>query len=452
MVVEVESAQAPNVERKTIDNTALPQEKATNPGSRGPRRQRPNFNKIHARPLPIEIFPLPAFLPHNPISILRIAVKLISHSLFAPNSHSAIHQAYFSSETQSIHVTDPASIRALWEQGFWGKGSLSRSEPQWLAGEKKRRGLEESKTSAEVTQGRREERKQFKLERARAQREAIEQQLRQEGKLEAAGIIEELVEDKDVSADEDATEVQIVSISEIEPVAEKSDIEAFPKDLKDQEHLQLTSEEAFYLTYALGALIVVNNHGKQPNSTPSPTWYLLRLYAAHASFPLRNDVAQNLELLLHQTHPQSVRTTAPAIDPDNAFMLHYVVYHHFRSLGWVVRPGIKFAVDYLLYLRGPAFHHAEFAIMIVPSYSDPYWSRASQGQGKKDLEKKDWWWLHRVNRVQTAVFKTLVLVYVEVPPPWDDMGTRDVDIGSVLKLYRVREVVIRRWSPNRNRD
>jgi tRNA-splicing endonuclease subunit Sen2 len=27
-----------------------------------------------------------------------------------------------------------------------------------------------------------------------------------------------------------------------------------------------------------------------------------------------------------------------------------------------------------------------------------------------------------------------------------------VDVGSVLKQYTVREVVVRRWSPNRNRD
>jgi tRNA-splicing endonuclease subunit Sen2 len=64
--------------------------------------------------------------------------------------------------------------------------------------------------------------------------------------------------------------------------------------------------------------------------------------------------------------------------------------------------------------------------------------------------------LHRVNRVQTAVFKTLVLAYVEVPPPWDGKSSLEngghVDIGNLLKRYVVREVVVKRWSPNRNRD
>lgn len=44
---------------------------------------------------------------------------------------------------------------------------------------------------------------------------------------------------------------------------------------------------------------------------------------------------------------------------DNPFLVHYAVYHHFRTLGWVVKGGIKFCVDYLLYKRGPVFHHAE---------------------------------------------------------------------------------------------
>lgn len=44
---------------------------------------------------------------------------------------------------------------------------------------------------------------------------------------------------------------------------------------------------------------------------------------------------------------------------DNPFLLNYVAYHHFRSLGWVVKSGIKFCADFLLYKRGPAFSHAE---------------------------------------------------------------------------------------------
>lgn len=475
-------AQNTTVTGTVTEHQDLSKQNAQNVNSRKPRPRRPNYNEIHSKPVPVNVFPLPAFIPHNPISFVRIALSLLSHFIVQPKSHSVIHEAYYSSQTQSIHVTDAASIRALWEQGFWGKGSLSRSEPQWLAGEKKKRGIEESKTSAEVTQSRREERKQFKLERARAQREAIEQQLRQEGKLDADGSVEELVDEGQVSESPlgtiyDPENGNIVTVSgdsitsEISKTLTQESLK-WSQDgelaqVKDQEHLQLTPEEGFYLAYALGALSILSDGDgsvEEPPLCPYPAWYLLRLYAVHSSTPVNESKVLHLQNA-YQARERAMKSyeemsSIPSIEPDNPFILRYIVFHHFRSLGWVVRPGIKFAVDYLLYLRGPAFHHAEFAVMIVPSYSHSYWTDAPESethisQRKEELGKKDWWWLHRVNRVQTAVFKTLVLVYVEVPPHWDNTYQTDgwrVDIGSVLKQYNVREVVVKRWSPNRNRD
>ncbi|KAL5115606.1 tRNA splicing endonuclease subunit sen2 [Pleosporales sp. CAS-2024a] len=452
--------------------TSRPPNPSEGPANGAPRKnrpRRPNYNEIHAKPLPVDVFPLPAFIPHNPISIVRIAVSLLSHSVFPPKSHPRVHLAYLSPQTQSVHVTDTASIRGLWEQGFWGKGSLSRSEPQWLVGEKKKRGIEAGKTSAEVTQNRREERKQFKLERARAQREAIEQQLRQEGKLDANGGIEGLVEDsqaprspkgsvskKTVTVDDD------IGLEAGQRLAEEAEL-MMGQDkstIRDEEHLQLTPEEAFFLIYALGALSIVPSEEDVTHVDAYPTWFLLRLFALYAESPVPETETKHLQSMLRKHEQNKIVLSdvskIPFLQPDNRFILRYVVFHHFRSLGWVVRPGIKFAVDYLLYLRGPAFHHAEFAIMIVPSYSHGYWTEAPEEESgmearRKDLGKKDWWWLHRLSRVQTAVFKTLVLVYVEIPPPWD-VGEAQVDIGGMLARYRVREVVVKRWSPNRNRD
>jgi tRNA-splicing endonuclease subunit Sen2 len=439
------------------------------PAPRKPRQKRPNYHEIHAKPLPLEIYGLATFLPHNPISIIRLVISLLSQSIWPPSSHKVIHKAYYSPETQSIHVTDPASIRALWEQGFWGKGSLSRSEPQWLVAEKRRRGAEASKTSTEVTQSRREERKQFKLERAKAQREAIEQQLRQEGKIVADADIDELVA-KDSSTAEDVAKVSTVDLNALDGPQELNTTDGVPEiDVQDLEHLQLTPEEAFFLTYVLGVLDVVNVSGADSTEVSKhyPAWYLLRLYCAHALIPSEGTDLEGTLTHLQTAYNMSKGATqmdtalscVPSMEPDNPFLLKYVVYHHFRSLGWVVRPGIKFAVDYLLYIRGPAFSHAEFAIMIIPSYSAPYWTEKPDGETKSrgaDKEQKDWWWFHRVNRVQTQVMKTLLLVYVEVPEPWDTSATEmegfKVDLGSLLKRYTVREFVFKRWSPSRNRD
>ena len=81
---------------------------------------------------------------------------------------------------------------------------------------------------------------------------------------------------------------------------------------------------------------------------------------------------------------------------------------------------------------------------------------------------KSWWWVHAVNRVQSQVLKNLVLVFVEVPPPVgagegerDGQGGGDgqqgqgeeiKDITSLLKRYKIRELVLKRWTPNRSRD
>jgi tRNA-splicing endonuclease subunit Sen2 len=322
-----------------------------------------------------------------------------------------------------------------------------------------------------VTQSRREERRQFKLERAKAQREAIEQQLRQEGKIVSDANIDKLVgsDAKDTSKPEEVAGTSTINKAADGAVAH-ADTEAGPElDVPDLEHLQLTPEEAFFLTYVLGALEVINAdvQASSDDLQRYPTWYLLRLYCLYALSPSESIDLEGTLTHLRTAYNMSNGATRmdpamsciPSIAPDNPFLMKYVVFHHFRSLGWVVRPGVKFAVDYLLYIRGPAFTHAEFAIMIIPSYSAPYWNEQADGQSQvraAEKERRDWWWFHRVNRVQTQVMKTLMLVYVEVPEPWDtscvELDGFRLDIGSVLKKYTVREFVFKRWSPSRNRD
>ena len=197
-------------------------------------------------------------------------------------------------------------------------------------------------------------------------------------------------------------------------------------EIINQEHLQLTLEESFFLSYALGSL-----HVSIPNRlSPSSSWDLLTLFRQHSHFP---------------------PISADDLEPDDPFLLSYVTYHHFRSLGWVVRPGIKFAVDHLLYERGVVFSHAAFAVLIVPSYSDAYWfaTEARREKVEKERKRRSWHWFHAMNRVQNQVLKTLVLCYVDVPGKDVIEGN---DVGELLKKYRVREFCAKRWSANRNRE
>ncbi|MDG6933854.1 MAG: tRNA-intron lyase [Nitrososphaerota archaeon] len=47
------------------------------------------------------------------------------------------------------------------------------------------------------------------------------------------------------------------------------------------------------------------------------------------------------------------------------FREKYTVYHHLRSLGYVVTPGIKFGCDFAVYRHGPGIDHAPFLIQVM---------------------------------------------------------------------------------------
>jgi len=468
-------------------------------------QRKPDYSYIHRHLLPVEIHPLPVLIPHNPLSLLAIALSYLAQVLQPPQP--PLYNAYFSSTSSSVHVTEAKTARRLWEMGFFGKGSLSRSEPTWLETQKRR-----GETSEEATSRRRAERRELKIERARKEQEIIAKQLEEERKLDKldqlangnlltpaqepfSDIATVLQSDNVASTPPSSTEIANGTIDGFDEwkknvetngmptpplTSEFSDtshltgcaskrtqksktvrfsptIEAREFDLsspiispikspgptplggaaikplplmENQEHLQLSQEEAFFLVYGLGVLQIFCDNSDTVLPAPS----LLSLFRRHSYFP-----------------PRPIGMTA---EPDDPFMLSYAVYHHYRSLGWVVRSGVKFSVDYLLYNRGPAFSHAEFAVIILPSYIHSYWSETDER--RKDVERKtakSWWWLHGVNRVQAQVMKTLVLCYVEVPPPHSAEEKRSLDdIGKLLARYKVRDVNVKRWTPNRSRN
>jgi len=210
-------------------------------------------------------------------------------------------------------------------------------------------------------------------------------------------------------------------------IAITTPVESEEEPLQDQEHLQLTMEEAFFLSYSLGALSILD--------------------------PDTNEIISNEKLFdLFRKSSHFPPLAKPILSPDDPFMLNYVVYHHYRSLGWCIRGGAKFSVDFMLYNRGPVFSHAEFAIIILPSYSDDYWSSDVFLQNYvKKKEHRTWAWMHCINRVITQVKKTLVLVYVDIPKPLETDAVKKIGVDGVLKRYQVREFVMKRWQVNRER-
>ena len=211
-----------------------------------------------------------------------------------------------------------------------------------------------------------------------------------------------------------------------EVVRSSSVISNHADELVNKEHFQLAPEEAFFLVFALGALAVVDLVTLAPISTED----LLGLFGAHSHFP-----------------PREVGAPWGGLGPRDPFLVNYVVYHHFRSLGWVPRHGIKFGVDWILYQRGPVFDHSEFGVMVMPSFSDKGWAGHEH-----QAAQKSWSWLMGVNRVLAHVLKGLVLVYVDIPPPAVfEQCMQQGGIAAALKKYTLREVMVRRFSVNRNR-
>ncbi|KAL9616729.1 MAG: hypothetical protein Q9160_008417 [Pyrenula sp. 1 TL-2023] len=466
--------------------------------TRPPRKRQPNYHYVHRYALPIRTYPLPTFIPHNPVSVIAIALTYLTQ-LIAPPSQPA-YRGYFSTATGSVHVTDETSIRALWEMGFFGKGSLSRSEPVWLQSQKQK-----GSTSEEATEKRRKERRDMKSERAKKEKEIIEEKLRQEkrsnGCLDALSmpsansndnstvksvpgldtppeIPSDQQQDHSSNVDQwrhtdtakapptppltstvesppsprqqanrtcsdgrvktvrfspttEAREFDLSSTT-VSPIKRpgaspdlEQDVSSQALEIENEEHLQLSLEEAFFLAYALGVLDIYLDDSVTKLSSPM----LLSLFRHYSISPPRTP----------HTSPR----------PDDPFVVSYAVYHFFRSQGWIVRSGVKFAVDYLLYNKGPAFSHAEFAVVVLPSYTDEYWcENPERAAAVEKKTSKSWWWLHCVNRVQAQVLKSLVLCYVDIPPPSE--GNAE-DIGRLLEKYKVRTVTVKRWTPNRDR-
>ncbi|KAI2629310.1 hypothetical protein GGS26DRAFT_560173 [Hypomontagnella submonticulosa] len=500
------------------------------PRSSGPRG--PPLHQLYALPVPIRTFPLPSFYPSNPISLFHLVYAWMSQLVSSPPIEPAvIYEGIWSPETRSVQIKDSKSIRALWEQGFFGKGNYSRSEPNWLKREQVRRGKHNGHVAEDLTAKRREERKMMKWDRARKEQEAIQRTRLLEAWVAPVGPMELLalpnsqrdlyptylndsvngrstkdpvtngvasvdgmIDDStlngtplpvdtnsadtvvNTAAEKDtspalgmnghsspprtptdgtkarksvrfspkvesttyklsdppsplnglqtngsATLSQPTELGLSEPLIEhsastekSSELDA---EIVDREHLQLCMEEAFYLIFALGALAVLDPVTSKPYSASE----LFTLFRQTSYMP-----------------PGKVD-----LQPDDPFLIHYAVYHHFRSLGWVTRPGIKFGVDWMLYNRGPVFSHAEFAVVVLPAYTDSWW----KAEGRQP-PRRPWHWLHAINRVQSTALKTLVLAYVDIPPPFDEgLGAADI-----LKRYKVREFIVKRWLSNRNRD
>ncbi|KAG0023670.1 hypothetical protein BGZ80_008584 [Entomortierella chlamydospora] len=149
------------------------------------------------------------------------------------------------------------------------------------------------------------------------------------------------------------------------------------------------------------------------------------------------------------------------ISAGNPFIVRYVVYHYYRSQGWIVKDGLKYGADFLLYQKGLVFGHSQYAVQVVPfndinnNESSPLYKTfkhvsISPTPGLcSQHQALSWQWLLTLNRVIAQVQKTVILCHVGLP------GTATKRQLShprtALPLYKVTEIGVKRFIPERNR-
>lgn len=353
---------------------------------------------VYVLPLPYVTKPLPPLILHNPVSVAMYLYALlvtknpeqIVHSGSIIKSRTANEGDPEYSLPAGVRIDNHDSAVALWQQGFFGKGTLSRSEPSWFGRTARRLGLDGGEmTLEEVTEMRRAKRRQFKRERDIQQKKELEEKLRMEGKIvgnadtaSAAGV-----------AGAESTTDSAVAEEENKPPTRDEDLRLITGDtILRLEYLHLHPCEAVFLSLGLGVLDIT-------------------------------DLGSNLDAL-------------PLFFTNLAQWHEYIAYHYFRSLGWCARSGVKFGVDWLIYRRGPPFQHAEFAVMVM------------------DDLPKSWAWLHSNMRVVSGAKKTLCLLHVNGPKELPDFSRiRTVgDFRAELAKNEVKTYNYTRFTPSRCRD
>ncbi|CAK9796474.1 tRNA-splicing endonuclease subunit Sen2 [Anthophora plagiata] len=189
--------------------------------------------------------------------------------------------------------------------------------------------------------------------------------------------------------------------SYLKTIKPRIECESFPV----QETLYLTYEETFFLLYGIGCLNLIDFDGNLLDVDHA--WHLF-------------------------------------CKTDQNFIPKYVVYHYFRSKGWVVKPGLKYGGDFLLYKQGPPFYHASYIVIIDTVDGDPLIRNEV-----KCMHKLTWNNLLGLERLSETAAKEIL--FAQVLWPSSALQTSNLSNVDILPEFSVRELLWRRWNPKHNR-
>lgn len=122
---------------------------------------------------------------------------------------------------------------------------------------------------------------------------------------------------------------------------------------------------------------------------------------------------------------------------DKYFKQNYICYHHFRRKNWVVKPGIKYGGDFLLYKKGPAYYHASYVVII--DILDENTSHRRLDLCRRSMNTKE---IAGLNRLCVSTGKELLIFQILWPDDEELLTSGDI------KQVKVKEILMRRWDPN----
>ncbi|KAG7564586.1 tRNA intron endonuclease catalytic domain-like [Arabidopsis suecica] len=163
---------------------------------------------------------------------------------------------------------------------------------------------------------------------------------------------------------------------------------------KDKRWIQLSFEEAFFLFYKLKC-IKISLRGRS----------------------LENEVALWRSMRSFKTN----------------FAISYKAYSHLRSKNWIVRSGLQYGVDFVVYRHHPSLVHSEYAVLVQFICGND--------------RLKVWSDIHCSVRLTGSVAKTLLVLYIN-----GNVNTENMNLPLCLEDYTVEEQTIRRWSPELGRE
>lgn len=265
----------------------------------------------------------------------------------------------------------------IWKQGAYGKGILSRSSPTWA----KRYIQSMEVNDKEDMGGEGERKKKVFLEDITILRRQERLLAKQEG-----------TEDDDFEL-----VLECNSMCDLDISSENE------QEIEDMEPVQLSYFETLFLTY-LECLVV-------RNASTGQTYNYYELYKLFVQ--LQDDKKGD----------------------SREFMNRYAAYYYYRSKGWVVKSGLKFGSDFLLYERGPSQSHARYSVIVEPQHHDNY----------REGMSESWQFMSALIRTTVQVQKTLILCYVDSSSHND--YTKVPDLGT----FDIEEFSIRRFAPSSNR-